>query len=232
MTSPFQRCSYRHLRSAHRPEAARLKPCGSRWPTSTDAILDKIRQQPGMIAAGALELVCRSKWGGAIRFMSRASRVPARRGLAASAVPERQRGLLRSDGRAVGERSRVHRVRQPRFDRRRDRQRVLRAALPGGWQPGRPGDSHVGHRHRSARHAPEIAAELPAATGGHAVRGDWRREGRAQRAARPGGGAGDLLHDAAVSVLGSVHRGEGRRCAALRRRQSAMRFARWRRTCR
>ncbi len=58
--------------------------------------------------------------------------------------------------------------------------------------------------------------QLPAATGGHAVRSDCGREGRAQRAARPGGGARGLLHDAAVSVLGSVHRGQGRgwqRCA-------------------
>ena len=170
---------------------------------------------------------CRSKWAGAIRSMSKASR--ARR---APRICRRRRCISVSEGyfEAMGAQLSSGRAftafDNARLGRRRDRQRVLRARFLADGNPigqvirtWATGIGPLGTHLKSPPNYRPPPEGMPSEV-------DRRGEGRAQRAARPGGRAGDLLHDAPVSVLGGLHRGAGRRCAARRRRRSAMRFAR------
>ena len=68
--------------------------------TTFGQILDHVRSRPGVRAAGAIELpAARSRLARAVR--RRRPAAGARRGGAAGAVPQRDRGLLRSDGRGA-----------------------------------------------------------------------------------------------------------------------------------
>ena len=187
-------------------------------------ILEEIRAQAGVIAAGESNFLPFSV-GWRNPFLIDGQPRPGAAGRsAAGADAQRQRGLFRGDGRdacCAAARSRT-------FDNKDSTGAVIvnesfaKRYLSDGDR-GRQGHAHVGHGHRSARHAPEIAAQLSPATGGHAVGSRRRGQGRQQRAARTDRGAGDLFHDAPVPVLGSVHRGEGDRSQSIA--QTAIRNA-------
>ena len=133
-------------------------------------ILEEIRAQAGVIAAGESNFLPFSV-GWRNPFLIDGQPRPGRPGRpAAGANAQRQRRIFRGDGRDAVARPRIHRIRQQGLDRHRHRQRGVRETVPARRRCGRQGRPHVGDRHRSARHAPEVAAELSPATRRHGRR--------------------------------------------------------------
>ena len=195
------------VRPAPGPQATII----ARWSalaTQHAAILDAVRQEPGVQAAGATNFLP-FEVGWREPFLIAGDPPPPRR----EDAPQAQLHSV-SDGYFAAMGARIVRGRDfaafdgPDAPGAVDRQRDVRAPLPG--QP-RAGGDHVdepGQWHRPARREPEVGAR-PARRAGRDRR---RRRRHPQRRARPGRRARDLLHHAPVPLLGGGHRRARRGC--------------------
>ena len=127
-------------------------------------ILEEIRAQPGVTAAGESNFLPFTV-GWRNPFLIEGQPRPGRQeDLPQAQMHSASEGYFEAMGATLLARPRVHGIRQQGLDRRRDRQRGVREALPRRRRSGRQGHPYVGDRHRPARHAPEVAAQLSPAT--------------------------------------------------------------------
>ena len=207
------------------PDSVYSRVCAWRALTRMRTSSRQIRRQPGRAAAGAA-ISCRSRWAGAIRFGIEGQPPPARPEDAPQAqMHSVSEGYFEAHGRGDRGGPRVHAVRQRRRRRRWSSSTNVREALSvDGRAVGRIVRIRR-DRHRAARLQPDASATAPP-PGTHCrtaatVRDRRRGEGRAQRAARSGGGAGDVFHDAAVPVPRAVPRRASDRSRTRRSRRCA-----------
>ena len=183
-----------------------------------NAIIDHIRQQPGVIAAGGGNfLPLEVGWRVPFRIEGDPAAGTTRR-RAAGAVPQRQRWLLRGARRPTRTGTIVSDDRRSRFGRCRDRQRNTRAALSDRGNSGRthlPDDSRrnrpAGCESHAAARGSTVRSATTAAAPANPLRNHRRGKRRAERPARSGRGTGRLFHDAAVSFPGADAHGAGER---------------------
>ena len=183
----------------------RSGPCGSKTADLHSQIVEEIRHQPGVVAAGHSN-VLPLEMGWRNPFLVRGEPRPARSGgSAAGADDQRQRRVLRGDGRAARQGPRVHALRWRRRRGRRHRERRFAKRFLADKEP--VGETLLSWATGIGPLGLNLKAPAFQSHERHALR-DRRRGGRcAERAARPGDRTGHLLHDQAVSVLGGLHRG-------------------------